>query len=201
MRISAFLSGFATKTNGPFWPLWIATVGIITVFGRTERSISTSTYMPGQSSNFSLANFALAAMVPGRGVDQAVDEVEFARGERLAGARAEDAHHRRRLGDVGLAKRGEIALGQREGDADRPDLRDRHQAGGIVHADEVARRHADGAEPAADRRLDLGVVELQIVGAELRLVGLDDRQRDLVVGCRLIELLARRRRSVSDKRW
>ena len=64
MRISAFWSGLATKTNGPFWPLWIATVGIITVFGRTERSISTSTYIPGQSSNFSLANFALAAMVP-----------------------------------------------------------------------------------------------------------------------------------------
>ncbi len=90
-----------------------------------------------------------------------------------------------------LAKRGEVALGEREGHADRPDLRDRHQTGRIVDADEIARRHADGADAAADRRLDLGVVELQIVGSQLSLVGLDVRLRDLVIGHRLVELLAR----------
>ena len=49
------------------------------------------------------------------------------------------------------------------------------KSGRIVHADEVAGRHADGADAAVDRRFDLGIAKLQIVGSELGLVGLDRR--------------------------
>ena len=125
-------------------------------------------------------------------VDAAVDEIERAGRERRARSRRVDAHRRRRGSRGCLAQRGQIALGQREADADGLDLRDRHEAGRIVDADEIARRHADGADAAGDRRLELGVSELQPVGLQHRLVGLDRLLGRLVGGGRLVELLLRR---------
>ena len=104
--------------------------GIITVLGRTSRSISTSTYMPGHSSKFSLANFALAAMVPDAVVDAAVDEIERARRERLSLSPAcRRAPPPAAWRADALRRAARSRSGQREADADRLDLRDRHEAG------------------------------------------------------------------------
>ena len=79
-----------------------------------------------------------------------------------------------------------------EADADGLDLRDRHEAGGIVDADKIARCHANGSDTSGDWCLELGVPELQAVSLQHRLIRLDRLLGRLVGGTCLIQLLLRR---------
>ena len=110
-----------------------------------------------------MANFALAAMVPDAVIDAAVHEIERAGLKGRARSRSVDTHSRGRGSRGCLAQGSQIALGQSEADADGLDLGDRHQAGGIVDAHKIARRHADRADAAGDRCFELRVSELQSV--------------------------------------
>jgi hypothetical protein len=107
--------------------------------------------------------FALGRDGAGRGIDAAIHEIQRAGLERGARSRSVDTHYRRR-GSLGRSAQGsQIALSQSEADADRADLGDCHQAGGIVDAHEIARGHADLADASANRCFELGVTKLQSV--------------------------------------
>ena len=139
-----------------------------------------------------MANFALAAMVPDAEVDAAVDEIEHARLEGRARTRGVDAYSCRGGSRGCLAQGGQITLGQGKADTDGLDLRDCHQAGGVVDAHKIARRHTDCADAAGDWRLELRVPKLQPVRLQNRLICLDRLLGRFVGRGRLIQLLLRR---------
>ena len=92
----------------------------------------------------------------------------------------------------------QIVLGKVEDHLDRIDLGDRDKAGaaraagGVVRAaaNQIADRNLHGAEAPVDRRGDFREIELQLIGVDGRLIGLDRRLRRLLRGqCRIIGLL------------
>ena len=100
-------------------------------------------------------------MVPDVRVDAAIHKIQHAGLERACSI-PECRHaplQARKLG--GLAQGSQIALSQSKADADGLDLGDRHQAGGIVDAHEIARGHANRADAAGNRCFELGVSKLQ----------------------------------------
>ena len=64
-----------------------------------------------------------------------------------------------------------MLLRHREADEDRLDLRDGDERGVLAGLDEVAEVDEPGAGAPVDRRADVGVLQVEVGGVDLRLVG------------------------------
>src|SRR5207237_8853951 len=106
--------------------------------------------------------------------DLIVDDGGRALRELLAAVGAEcGGHDAARLNSVVDAV--DLALGQREYDGDRLQLRDGDDAALARRGDDVALIGKAEADPAADRRLDVSVAELRLRVLDRGVVGLDQR--------------------------
>jgi hypothetical protein len=111
---------------------------------------------------------------PGGLVDRIVDDRQLALGE-LGLVVAAVGQHRQRARRLLLVNLVQVFLGKREVDEDRLRLSDRDQAVGVVAVDHVADIDEPHAEPARDRRADVGVAEVELGGFDQGLVGLGRR--------------------------
>jgi hypothetical protein len=131
----------------------------------------------------------------GCNIDLIIDKCERPGDRCLRLIRNRDEHGQTLSGDCGsdLCK---VPLGYREGDVDRPKLRDRHQRYGllrrIVGFDEIATLEVDRARPARDGCPNGGVIQIHARVVDCRLIGPDCRLEHRHSGLDLFELLRRR---------
>ena len=173
-RCSTVLPGwFTTQTNRPCVPRSIAEVGTITVSWSVSASRRTLTNWFGYKAPSLLSNRALARTVPVvvstwlsrvRSLPRA-SWVFCVRSNAAASSTAPRMH--------ALSDLRQVVLGHGEQHVDGRDLGHHHDAVGVAGGDIVAGVDLAQTHPARHGRGDPGIGEVQLLGADRRLVGLD----------------------------
>ena len=192
MRLASTLSSPpTTSTKGPAWSIWTDACGTASICTGSPRSTLHVDELAVDQGAIGIGERGPHRDGIGALIDLDVEEVDLAR-VLVRGAVGQRHLDHRRAGRVVTSASilQELALADRKGDVDRV-LADDGREHAAVGPDQVADAERGTADAAGDRRVDLGVAEIDLRPLERRL-GLQDAGRGhLVGGASLVDLRLR----------
>ena len=177
----------------PGAPRWIALVGITVASRMRVDQQPDVDELVGEQLIVLVVELGPQLDRAGGGVDLVVERLQLADAQLGRAGAVVGGHRQGRVGAKPLLDLRQVVLGHREDHADRLQLGDDDDAGRIPRRDVVALVDQTQPDPAAHRRHDVAIGDVELRGIDLRLVGEDVR---LILGDQVglgVELLARYR--------